>query len=85
MSGFIRCPSCGFCIGLYVEAYNNAKRVLLTEKLFNNNPEEYSLDKLENIHGSIPIMKDIFDTLGIKLMCCRTRLFTYIDFDRILS
>jgi hypothetical protein len=83
MSGFIRCPSCGFAIGLYEEAYSNARLVLLEEKLFNE--KKYDINKLETIPGSIPEMKDIFDSLNIENQCCRMRLFTNMKFEKILG
>jgi DNA-directed RNA polymerase subunit N (RpoN/RPB10) len=83
MASFIRCPSCGFTIGLYTKFFDQAKHSLFQKVLFSGNAEysEYDPEKLALNPGSVPPLEEIFDALEIKNRCCRARLTTKTDFD----
>ena len=82
MTNFIKCPSCGFCIGLYLQFYDISKTALLKDHLLNNkNLSSYDPEKLALKPNNIPTMEIIFDAMGIKNRCCRMRIFCKTDFD----
>lgn len=82
MAAFVRCPSCGFCIGRYEEFYTLAKEVLLKDSIHmsHKDPEKLMLNP-----GGIPTMEIIFDALNIKNRCCRMRLFTINNYDELVK
>lgn len=84
MSQFIRCPSCGFCIGEYAEAVDIAKQVLYQKEVFGEGAkfQGFDPDKLMFKPGACPTLEKIFDELGIVNMCCRMRLVTCINLDK---
>lgn len=85
MTSFIRCVSCKFCLGPYVEFFEAAKAAYLEEHVFakNSTYEEYDKDKLMFISDSVPEFGPILDALNIHNICCRMRLLTGINFDKI--
>lgn len=84
MSQFIRCPSCGFCIGMYMAAFEMAKIALYEDTVFSKDSPyaKYDPDKLALLPGTTPPLEPIFDAFGIKNRCCRMRMFTNTDFDK---
>ena len=85
MAQFIRCPSCSFCFAPYVEFFEKAKLSLFNKKLYSENSEykDYNPDKLALNPGSVPSVGHILDALGIKNICCRTRMLTIMNFDKL--
>lgn len=79
MSGFIRCPSCGFPIGWYAPFYKAAKHSI-NKKVYDDYPE-INPNKLVLSPGLLPPMQDIFDALEITNRCCRMRLFGAADYN----
>ena len=84
MATFIRCPSCGFCFGPFMEFVNNARQALYQEKVFGGTSDfkEYDPEKLAFNPGAVPTLEPIFDALDIKNRCCRMRVLTRTDFDK---
>lgn len=84
MSQFIRCPSCGFCIGFYMQAFDACKIALYEETVFASDSKyaKFDPDKLALMPGAAPPLESIFDAFGIKNRCCRMRMLTKVDFDR---
>jgi len=85
MTQFIRCPSCGFCFGSYVEFFDKAKLALYQDTIFAKDSKyaKYDPEKLALNPGSAPPLESIFDALDIKNRCCRMRLLTKMDFDKM--
>jgi len=84
MAQFIRCPPCGFCIGMYMQAFDAAKIALYEDTVFATDSKlaGYDPEKLSLLPGSTPPLEPIFDALGIKNRCCRMHMMTKVDFDR---
>ena len=85
MATFIRCPSCGFCFGPYMEFINLARQAQNQDKVFSANSEykDYDPEKLSLNPGSVPPLEPIFDVLKISNRCCRMRILSRTDFDKL--
>jgi DNA-directed RNA polymerase subunit N (RpoN/RPB10) len=82
MAAFVRCPSCGFCMGVFEEFYTLAKEVIIKDSIHESHrdPEKLMLNP-----GGIPTMEIIFDAVEIELRCCRMRLFTINNYDELIK
>lgn len=82
MSGYIRRTACGNCIGIYQKFFNLAKEMSNKENLE---------PKYKNYLPNTMIIKQdttkplgyILDALNIYNVCCRSRIMTVSDFDRL--
>ena len=85
MSYFIRCPSCGFCFAPYIDFFEKAKLAVFNKDLYNDKSEykDYNPDKLALNPGAVPAVGFILDALNIKNICCRTRMLTIMNFDKL--
>lgn len=84
-SSFIRCPSCGFCIASYIEFFDKAREAFYADVVFaeNSKIKDYDPEKLALNPGSTPPLEDLLNAIGIKNRCCRMRLVTKMDFDKL--
>jgi DNA-directed RNA polymerase subunit N (RpoN/RPB10) len=83
MSRFNVCPSCGNCIGKYYAFYLKAKEALIKEALESKaESKEYAAHKVDISDAELPAMETIFDAIGIKLRCCRMRIFGLNQMDK---
>jgi DNA-directed RNA polymerase subunit N (RpoN/RPB10) len=76
MAAFIRCPSCGFCIGKYFEFFDHAKHAFITSSINESKHKDYDPEKLSFTPGAVPPLEPIFDAINIKNRCCRMRIMT---------
>lgn len=83
MAQFIRCPTCSFCIGLYMEFFDNARQSLYAQDLKKSEYKNYDPSKLTLCQGSIPPLETIFDALNIKNRCCRMRMTSAMPMDKL--
>lgn len=85
MTQFIRCPSCGFCFAPYMDFFEKAKTALYNEVVFGKDSvvKDYDPEKLALNPGNSPPLGEIFNALGIENRCCRMRMMTKMDFDRL--
>ncbi len=84
MTQFIRCPSCAFCIAPYVEFFDKAKEATYLENVFNNAElKNHDPEKLALNPGTSADLKNIFDALDIKNRCCRMRILSKMEFDKL--
>ena len=83
MSQFIRCPTCSFYIGAYMDFFDNAKQALYDEHLKKSKFGNYDPAKLILCQGSTPPLEPIFDALNIKNRCCRMRMTSSMPMDKI--
>ena len=85
MAQIIRCPSCGFCLGPYIEFFDAAKEAFYKEKIFGKDSaiKDYDPEKLALNPGSIPDLENLFEGLEIKNRCCRMRLLRKMAFDKL--
>lgn len=84
MSAFIRCPECGFCIGMFARFFQAAQKALINEKVFAKDApySDYDPDKMFFKPEIVPPMEPVFDALKIKNMCCRMHLLTNVQYDK---
>ncbi len=82
---FIRCPSCGFCIASYVEFFEKAREAYYASIVYDSKSEikDYDPEKLALNPGSTPPLEELLDALGIINRCCRMRLVSKMDFDKL--
>ena len=83
MSQFIRCPTCAFYFGPYMEFFDIARQAIYEEELKKNEYNEYDPDKLMLCPGSVPPLEDIFNALNIKNRCCRMRMLGAMPMDKL--
>jgi DNA-directed RNA polymerase subunit N (RpoN/RPB10) len=84
MTQFIRCPSCSFCLAPYIEFFDRAKEAKALEYVFQNAElKDHDPEKLALNPGSSADLKDVFDALGIQNRCCRMRMLTKMEFDKL--
>ena len=85
MASFIRCPECGFCIGMYIKFVDEAKAALYKEKVYNKDSEyaKYDPEKLYFKPNVMPTLGPVFDCLGINNRCCRMHILTKTEFDKM--
>jgi hypothetical protein len=85
MNQFIRCPSCKFCFGPYIEFFDKAKTSLYEDVVFGPKSEykDYDPEKLTLNPGSVPSLEELFDALEIKNRCCRMRISNKMEFDKM--
>jgi DNA-directed RNA polymerase subunit N (RpoN/RPB10) len=82
MSGYSRCPECGWCIGELEDAYDILSAYF---KIKNVKDPNIRPDKLLITKDILADEQPIFEALGIKNMCCRTHLMTKYPFDSIYA
>lgn len=82
---YIRCPECGFYLGQYNEFFEEAKKALHQEYIFNNKSEfsDYDPKKIMFNPKIMPNLEIIFNALEIEIkkICCRIRLISSIKPD----
>jgi DNA-directed RNA polymerase subunit N (RpoN/RPB10) len=80
MSGYIRCPECGFCIGTYSLFIEEAKKHI-------NSQIDIKKISAQNAYNKppIPTMEQLFNSLSIVNRCCRTHIFTQTKFDKMYN
>ncbi len=85
MTQFIRCPSCSFCFGAYMKFFDLARQAKFQEEVFGSNSEfkEYDPEKLALNPGSAESLENIFDALQINNRCCRMRMLSKMEFDKL--
>jgi len=84
MSQFIRCPSCGFCFGPYMEFIDKARRAKYSKHISEDKKlSAFDAEKLAMFPEALPPLEDILDACGIKLICCRMRVLTVMNFDEL--
>ncbi len=85
MAQFITCPSCSFCFAPYMEFFDLARQTKYKETVFGEKSEvkDYDPDKLALNPNTIESLKDIFDALEINNRCCRMRMLTKMELDKI--
>ncbi len=85
MAQFIRCPICGFCFAHLVEFFEKAKLALFNKKLYSDKSEfkEYNPDKLSLNPDAVPPVGFILDALNVNNACCRMRMLTIMNFDKL--
>lgn len=85
MTQFIRCPSCGFCFAPYMEFFDKAREAKYQEQVFSGTShlKDYDPEKLALNPGTTASLKDIFDALKILNRCCRMRMLSKIEFDKL--
>jgi hypothetical protein len=85
MAQFITCPSCSFCFAPYMEFFDLARQAKYQEEVFDSKStvKDYDPEKLALNPGSVSSLKDIFDALNIKNRCCRMRMLTKMELDKI--
>lgn len=84
MYPIIRCCTCNFSLGEYVDLYELLKNhvyELELKKIYKEdyNPSQIEIDSLVNIQ-----LQDIFELLNIKNYCCRRILITNVNYDSLL-
>lgn len=84
-SSFIRCPSCGFCISMYLEFFEKAREAYYADVIYNNESpiKDFDPEKLALNPGSSPPLEDLFNAMDIKTRCCRMRILSKMDFDKL--
>lgn len=82
MDQFILCPSCGFCIGNYVEFLTYSREALYKSVVFSDTSKikDFDPEKLALNPGAVPPLEEIFDALEIKKRCCKMRLTSMMKF-----
>jgi DNA-directed RNA polymerase subunit N (RpoN/RPB10) len=85
MAQFIRCPSCSFCFAPYMEFFDKAKQAKYAEEVFGDKSDfkDYDPDKLALNPGSSAPLQEIFDALKITNRCCRMRMMSKMEFDKL--
>lgn len=83
MAQFIRCPTCSFYIGAYMEFLDNARQAIYAKELKNSDYKDYDPGKLTLCPGSVPPLEPIFDALNIKNRCCRMRMTSAMPMDKL--
>lgn len=81
MAVYIRCPSCGFCIGKYVLFVDIARNAILNNAL----SEKYGIydpEKMIFTNNVLPTLEPLFEALCIKNRCCRMHLVTKTEYDK---
>ncbi|QGM12925.1 pCP80R [African swine fever virus] len=70
------CFTCGFPIGTYAAIFVKARTEYITTKMGGTLPQNIPL------HASLQIvLQDLITALGIPMrVCCRTHLFTTLDY-----
>jgi DNA-directed RNA polymerase subunit N (RpoN/RPB10) len=84
-STFIRCPSCGFCTAPYTEFFDKAKDAYYADVVYGKNSKikDYDPEKLALNPGSTPTLEELLDALNINNRCCRMRMISKMDFDKL--
>ena len=84
-SVFIRCPSCGFCIASYMDFFEKARTAYYADVIYaaNSQFKDYDPEKLALNPGSTPPLEELLDAIGITNRCCRMRLVSKMDFDKL--
>ena len=84
MSSFIRCPECGFCYAKYADFIDRARLVMFDKKIYGENSKykDYDPEKLILCANITPSMKELFDALHIKNVCCRMHLTAKTNLDK---
>ena len=63
---YMSCPTCGFCLGLKTEAYEQGKNKICSNPHLTVEQKEIDLSKL-------------LLSLGLRRYCCKMRMMTYKD------
>lgn len=84
MASYIRCPSCGFCIGKYTTFVDLAKQTILNDSIFNGKSEykDYDPEKIMLNPNITPNLENLFNMIGIKNRCCRMHIISGAKFDK---
>jgi len=85
MAQFITCPSCSFCFAPYMEFFDLARRCKYQEEVFGakSDIKDYDPEKLALNPGTTDSLKKIFDALNIQNRCCRMRMMTKMELDKL--
>ncbi len=83
MSQFIRCPTCAFYIGVYMDFLDNARQAFYDKELRKSKYKDYDPSKLILCPGSTPPLEHIFDAIGIKNRCCRMHMNAAMPMDKL--
>ena len=85
MAQFITCPSCSFCFAPYMEFFDLARQTKYAEDIFGSKSpiKEYDPEKLALNPSNVEPLKNIFDALKIQNRCCRMRMMTKMELDKI--
>ncbi len=85
MTQFIRCPSCSFCLAPYIEFFDKAREAKYQEEVFGDQSalKDYDPEKLALNPGSSASLEDIFNALKIQNRCCRMRMLSKMEFDKL--
>ena len=85
MPSFIRCPDCGFHIGVYQKFVDEAQSAIYNEKIFNgdNKFTQYDPEKMVFDSSITPSLEPLFNAIGIKNRCCRMHMITKVDFSKM--
>lgn len=84
MSYFLDCPSCGKTLSIYYDFMNIAKQALFNEKI-KSEYKDYDPKNLQCKVGALPNLEEIYDALEIKKRCCRMRMTTITNLDKIYN
>ena len=85
MTQFIRCPSCSRNFAPYMDFFDKARQAQHQEEVFGKDSDVKNYDpiKLTLLPGSANPCENIFDAIGITNRCCRMRMFSKIEPDKM--
>ena len=85
MATYIRCPECAFCIGVYAEYVDEARKAIYDDAIFGEKSKfaNYNPEKMVFNSAITPSLEQLFEALGIKNRCCRMHLVAKTEFDTI--
>ncbi len=86
-SSFIRCPSCGFCLGPYYEFFEKARTAYYNSTVYSKDSalKDFDPEKITLHPGSTPDLEELFIAMNIKNRCCRMRILSKMDFDKLFN
>lgn len=85
MTQFIRCPSCSFCFAPFMEFFDKAREAKYQDSVFGKSStlKDHDPEKLALNPGSSSNLKEIFDALNIQNRCCRMRMLSKMELDKL--
>ena len=85
MAQFITCPSCSFCFAPYMEFFDLARQSKYREEVFGKDSaiKDYDPEKLALNPGTTSALEPIFNVLKIQNRCCRMRMLTKMELDKL--